>query len=113
MKKDNLPKVVKKSIFSKIKIWFKKLIGKDVEKVENSIENVKIMNNNKINFINNIKIEENKGIINVQKMLKEKKIEISDLNDIELQQMIELYRNQIKHKKIELKQYRKKLQNNI
>jgi low affinity Fe/Cu permease len=66
---------------------------------------------NKEIFIQDIKIESKDNILMLQRKIKEKQIEISDLTDQELDEMIELYKNQIEDKKARLKQYRVKIKN--
>lgn len=110
MSKENLPRIVRENIFTKIVKWFKKIINKKVKNNVDFPQNNIINNTTKEDFISNIKVEEN--IKMKQKKLKDNRINISELSDKELKQMIELYKSQIKHKKTELKKYRKMIFNN-
>lgn len=109
----NLPQVMQEGFFTKIKNWLKKIFGKHgsieypiPETMYNEIDEIK-----KENFVRNIKIESMDKILMLQKKLKEKQIEISDLTDQELDEMIELYKSQITDKKIKLKQYQYAIKN--
>ena len=109
-----LPQIVKESIFKKIKKWFLKIFEKSNDST-NAIESLKKVE--KSNFKSEIQIENN-SILLLQNKLENKKIEISDLTDQELDEMINLYKQQIEEKKNIIKQYRrllvanKKLQEN-
>lgn len=98
--------VKRENVFEKIKMWFKKLIKKEVDTQYNSnIENKKEIKNE--NFIKSIKIDDKSKLIILQNKLKNNEIQISDLTDEELKDMIELYEQQIQQKKEILKRYRK------
>lgn len=111
---ENLPQVRQEGFFTKIKSWFYKFFRKQ-KSIEYSIqENLKAPHNEvdefeQENFIQNIKVENKDNIIILQKKIKEKQIEISDLTDQELDEMIELYKGQIEEKELKLKQYRTKI----
>lgn len=113
---ENLPQVIQEGFFTKIKNWFYKLFKKQ-KSIENPIQkNLDELHNeideiSKANFVQNIKVENKDNILMLQRKIKEKQIEISDLTDQELDEMIELYKNQIKDKKARLKQYRVKIKN--
>ena len=100
----NLPEIKKESVFGKIKNWFKKLFGaKEIieepvqeatKDINNSVEEIK-----KSNFKQSLQVESKDKILAFQRKLKEKQIEISELTDEELDEMIDLYKGQIKIKK--------------
>lgn len=103
---NNLPKVRREGILTKIKNWFKNLFRENnIEEnlISESIEEIK-----NSNFKDSIKVESKEKIIFLQRKIKEKQIEISDLTDEELDEMIKLYENQIKEKKNILRQYKNK-----
>ena len=108
----NLPQVIRENFFTKIKNWFFKVFRKPKS---TNYPTPKILDNtdenNKENFIQSIKIESKDKILMLQKKLKENQTKISDLTDQELEEMIELYKNQIEDKKIKLKQYKIKIRN--
>ena len=109
---DNLPQVIQENFFLKIKKWFFKIFKKQ-KSINNPTQKLldNTDENDKENFIESIKIESKDKSLMLQKKLKEKQIKISDLTDEELDEMIELYKNQIEDKKIKLKQYRVKIRN--
>ena len=113
MNKENLPQVVKEGLFTRIGRWLKNIIGKNKKENIVYVENDVVENTQKQDFVSNIKIQEdnqeNKKVKILQKELKDKKINASDLSDKEIKQIIELYKNQIKHKQLELKRYRKNI----
>lgn len=107
---NNLPEIRKNGIFFKIKIWFKSLFNKqkNAEKIiEEDVEELHKEINN-YNFKKSLQEESNDKIIILQRKLKEKQIEISDLTDEELDKMISLYKKQIEEKKNKLKVYKAK-----
>lgn len=55
-----------------------------------------------------VDITSKEKILSIQRKLKQKQIEISELTDKELSEMIELYKIQIENKKSKLKVYRDK-----
>ena len=108
---NNLPAIKKDGIFIKIKNWFLKLFKKYENKEEYFLEEKSYQFENKTDFIENIKIENNDRIFMLQRKIKEKQMEISDLTNQELDELIELYKDQIEEKKVKLKQYRMKIVN--
>lgn len=104
----NLPQLRKEGLLQKIKYWFLNIFGKK-EKLENQIQDMIEEVEKEItekNFIENIKVENKDKILMLQRKIKEKQIEISDLTDEELDEMLELYKSQIEEKKVKLKKYR-------
>ena len=111
---ENLPLVVKETFFVKIKNWFKRLfniekntiqpISEAINEIDLEVEKIK-----KETFKESLQVETKDRILALQRNLKEKQIEISDLTDKELDEMIELYKGQIEEKKNKLKNYRMKL----
>lgn len=106
---ENLPQVIQEGFFTKIKNWFYRFFRKQ-KSVDYSVQE-KMDEINKEIFIQDIKIESKDSILMLQRKIKEKQLEISDLTDQELDEMIELYKNQIEDKKARLKQYRVKIKN--
>lgn len=110
----NLPQLKQEGLFKKIKNWFLKVFRKE-EKVENQMEDTLGMLEDEApekTFIENIKVENKDKILMLQRKIKEKQMEISDLTDQELDEMIELYKSQIEEKKVKLKKYRMTLFDN-
>lgn len=106
---NNLPQIRKEGIFLKVKNWFKKLFGKEklvMKEIDDSVEEIK-----NVDFKDSIKVESKDRILFLQRQLKEKQIEMSDLTDKELDELIELYETQIKEKNETLKRYKEKLKN--
>lgn len=114
----NLPEIKREGIFERIGRWFRKLFKKEeviieepvqtaMDEIDKQVEEIK-----KVSFRESIQVESKDKILALQRKLKEKQIEISDLTDEELDEMIELYKKQIGEKKNKLKQYRKKITNN-
>ena len=111
---NNLPQIKKEGIFVKIKNWFKTLFrGKEIveqsmretiEEISTTVEEIK-----NDTFKDSIKVESKDRILFLQRQLKEKQIEMSDLTDEELDEMIELYETQIEEKENTLKKYKDKL----
>ena len=88
-----------------LKKWFKNLLVKNNRQediIKESVEEIKDSN-----FREVIRIEGKERILFLQRKLKEKQLEIADLTDEELDEMIELYENQIKEKKDILRRYKK------
>lgn len=108
---NNLPAIKKDGIFVKIKNWFSKLFKTYENKEEYFLEEKSYQFENKTDFIENIKIENNDRIFMLQRKIKEKQMEISDLTNQELDELIEFYKDQIEEKKVKLKQYRMKIVN--
>lgn len=112
----NLPQVIQEGFFTKIKNWFNKFFKKQksieypIQKNFNELHN-EIDEINNADFVQNIKVENKDNILLLQRKIKEKQIEISDLTDQELDEMIALYKGQIEEKKQKLKQYRTKIRN--
>ena len=114
---ENLPLVVKETFFVKIKNWFKRLfniekntiqpISEAINEIDLEVEKIK-----KETFKESLQVETKDRILALQRNLKEKELEISDLTDKELDEMIELYKGQIEEKKNKLKQYRNKMMRN-
>lgn len=107
----NLPDIRRESIFTKIKNWFKKIFSKEeviieevIEEINQTVDEIK-----NISFKDSIKVKSKDRILFLQRKIKEKQIEISDLTDEELDEMIELYKKQIEEKKNALKNYKEKL----
>jgi len=113
---EKLPQVIQESFFTKIKNWFNKFFRKQ-KSIENSIqENLNEINNeiyedSKADFVQNIKVKNKDNILLLQRKIKEKQMEISELTDQELDEIIALYKGQIEEKKQKLKQYRRKIIN--
>lgn len=111
---NNLPDIKREGIFTRIKNWFKSLFGigeiaeepvqEAIKEIDKEVEKIK-----KDTFRENLQVESKDKILSLQRKLKEKQIEISDLTDEELDEMIELYKGQIEEKKNKLKSYREKL----
>lgn len=106
---NNLPEIRRKGIFFKIKNWFKSLFNiqqnaQEIQEDENEI--YKEINN--YDFKKNLQEKSNDSIIILQRNLKEKQIEISELTDEELDKMILLYKKQIEEKKNKLRIYKEK-----
>lgn len=107
-----LVQVKQEGVLQKIKKWFLRIFRK-----EKTIENQDTLNNTEGDtiqraFIENIKVENNDKILILQRKIKEKQMEISDLTDEELDNLIELYKAQIEEKKEKLKKARKRLLDN-
>lgn len=108
----NLPEIKKDSIFIKFKKWFKRLFGIEetvqdaINDINSNVEEIK-----KTEFKQQLQAESKDSILALQRRLKEKQIEISELTDEELDEMIELYKNQINTKKEKLKKYKNKINN--
>ncbi len=115
---DNLPEIKREGFFQKFKKWFKRLFNKEEIVIEEPINEAinelnKSMDEMKKNkFIEEIKVESKDKILALQRKLKEKQIEIADLTDEELDEMIELYKEQIQYKKDKLKKYKNKVNKN-
>ncbi len=112
---NNLPTIKKENIFIKIKKWFISIFKKAeivettyhetvIEDINQNIEEMK-----KSTFKDELKVESKDRILALQRKLKEKQMEISELTDEELDELIELYKVQIEEKKQKLKQYRNKI----
>lgn len=114
--KENLPQIIQEGFFIKIKNWFYNFFRRQ-KNIEYPIkDNLDHIHNemgeiSKSNFVQNIKVENKDNILMLQRKIKEKQMEISDLTSQELDEMIELYKEQIKEKKVKLKQYRVKIRN--
>ena len=106
---NNLPAIKREGIFIKIKNWFLRLFKKYERTDEYFLEESSRQLKNKTDFVDNIKVENNGRIFILQRKIKEKQMEISDLTNQELDQLIELYKEQIEEKKMKLKQYRLKI----
>lgn len=107
MNNDNLPQI---NIFLKIKQGLFKKDKNSKNEAINTIENEELLDSN--NFMKNIKLNNNETILKLQRKLKSKQIEISNLTDEELDKMIKLYQKQIIEKKDKLKYYRMKIYQN-
>ena len=102
MSKD-LPMIKKEGIFTKIKKWVKRLVGKEeiiIEPVQeitkDDIEKIK-----EDSFREGLKVKSKDVILFLQKQLESKQIQISDLTEEQMDEMIELYETQIiENKKI-------------
>lgn len=111
MDKRNLPKIKNDGIFSKIRLFILKFINKkSYNDVDNNTrqydQNDDIQD---LDFKSIMKSQSQYDILFIQNKLKLGKIAISDLSDIELDEMINLYKEQIKQKEDKLKNYRKKI----
>lgn len=115
---NNLPQIKQDGILERIKNWFKRLFkGEEIEvkeplqdtieEIDKQVEEIK-----KDTFRKNIQLESKDKILALQRKLKEKKIEISDLTNEELDEMIELYKKQIEEKNNKLRQYKAKILKN-
>lgn len=100
--------------------WYKRIFDKILKIFKrkkdtfNSLEDNKEMSNsetivNQMNFLESVKVKNNNSILALQKELKQKQIEISDLTNIELEEMIKLYKKQIETKREKLKEFRSKM----
>ena len=110
---NNLPEIKREGIFLKIKNWFKSLFS--IQQISEKIiqEDVKELYEEpeKIDthiFKGILQVESKDKIIALQRKLKEKQIEISELTDEELDEMIALYKVQIEEKKNKLRNYKAK-----
>lgn len=108
---NNLPQLRKEGLLEKIKNYFLKIFRKK-ERFENQNPDTVENEVSKNEFIENIKVENKDMILMLQRKIKEKQIEISDLTDEQLDEMLELYKSQIEEKKIKLKKYRTALFDN-
>lgn len=97
----NLPMIRNENIFTKIKRWFRKLLGKDeviIETVQEITENA--TNEEKEDrFRESLKVKSKDVILFLQKQLESNQIRISDLTDEQMDEMIELLTMQIKEQK--------------
>jgi len=111
---NNLPEIKREGIFTRIKNWFKGLfgIGEIVEEpVQEAIKEIdkEVGEIKKDTFKESLQVESKDKILALQRKLKEKQMEIADLTDEELDEMLELYKNQIKEKENKLRNYRNKI----
>lgn len=102
------------SIIGKIKLFFKNLFKSNIQ--ESTVnENIIEEKNNTIeenNFVNSIKIQENKQNLRLKKMSKDLesgKIIEEDLCEQELQELREFYLQQIEEKKQTIEDYKNKI----
>ena len=110
----HLLQINRESIFEKNIDFFRKIFLKEKSfKSQNLKEDIVDTQTKETGkFITNLKVDGNCKTLALQKNLKDKKIEISDLTDKELDEMIDLYKKQIEEKDKMLKLYRKKLLGN-
>ena len=106
-----MPKIKNDGIFSKIRLFILKFINKkSYNDVDNNTrqydQNDDIQD---LDFKSIMKSQSQYDILFIQNKLKLGEIAISDLSDIELDEMINLYKEQIKQKEDKLKNYRKKI----
>lgn len=95
-------------ILKKIKSFFIKLFKREQkEKILNLNECGENKTEKLLNLKVNSEIEKKYKILNLQQKLKNNKIAISDLTNEELDEIILLYKKQIKNKKDKLMQYRR------
>lgn len=119
MNKDTCEKALAKvdnSILSKIKLFFKNLFKSNIKEriisediIQEQEKNDTIEEND---FINNIKIQENKQNIRLKKMSKDLesgKIIEEDLCEQELQELREFYLQQIEEKKKSIENYKNRI----
>lgn len=109
--KSNLPALKEENIIVKIKNFFMKMFKKNKDigskEIINKNETANSIFSNQIgDFRNRIKVNVSK--INVlRNRLKNNEITVSDLSDIELDEMIEMYKKVIEEKKQKLIRYKK------
>lgn len=107
--------LVKVNIFSRIKLFFRKLFKNSTLEEGIITENVIEEKNSLVkenNFINNIKLSEKKLNLRLQKMSKDLesgKIIEEDLCEQELQELREFYQQQIEEKKDLIENYKKRI----
>ena len=119
MKKNTYEKSLVKvdnSIFGRIKLFFKNLFKSNIQEStinENIIvEQEKSNTTEESNFVNNIKIQENKQNLRLKKMSKDLesgKIIEEDLCEQELQELREFYLQQIEEKKQSIENYKTRI----
>lgn len=107
---------VDNSIFGRIKLFFKNLFKSNIQEGtinENIIvEQEKSNTIEENNFVNNIKIQENKQNLRLKKMSKDLesgKIIEEDLCELELQELREFYLQQIEEKKQSIENYKNRI----
>lgn len=107
---------VDNSIFGRIKLFFKNLFKSNIQEStinENIIvEQEKSNTIEENNFVNNIKIQENKQNLRLKKMSKDLesgKIIEEDLCELELQELREFYLQQIEEKKQSIENYKNRI----
>jgi len=108
----NLPIIKKEGIFSKIKKLINRILGKEeiiIEPVQEltkeDIEKIK-----KDSFREGLKVKSKDVILFLQRQLEEKKIQLTDLTNEQLEELIELYERQIREKKEKIEQNNKKIE---
>lgn len=107
---------VDNSIFGRIKLFFKNLFKSNIQESminENIIvEQEKSNTIEENNFVNNIKVQENKQNLRLKKMSKDLesgKIIEEDLCEQELQELREFYLQQIEEKKQSIENYKNRI----
>jgi len=106
---------VNNSIFAKIKLFFRNLFIKNKQEEKNVVQNFteeKDNQNYKDNFVNNMRISEEKANLRLQKMSKDLesgKIIEEDLCEQELQELRNFYLDRIKEKKQSIDNYKNKI----
>lgn len=101
---------VNNSIFGKIKMFFKNLFKNNMQ--ENMINEDIIVEQEKNNFVNNVKIKENNQNLRLKKMSKDLesgKIIEEDLCEQELQELKEFYLQQIEEKRQCIEDYKTRI----
>ena len=112
MNKD-LPMIKKEGIFTKIKNWLKRLIGKE-ETIIESVQEITTSELKKIkedSFREGLKVKSKDVILFLQKQLESRHILISDLTDEQMDEIIELYKTQIVEKEKIIKEKKEKINN--
>lgn len=105
----NLPQIRKENIFTRIKQWFKDILGMGVVIQEPTY---KVINEEKKNFREEIKVKSKDLILALQRKINNYEMEISELSDTQLDEMIELYESQIEEKENKIRFYKERLMNN-
>lgn len=108
----NLPMIKKEGIFSKIRNLIKRLLGKEnviIQPIQEFLEEdiQKIKENS---FKEGLKVKSKEIILFLQRQLEEKKIQLTDLTNEQLEELIELYDNQIKETKEKIDQNKRKIE---
>ena len=87
--------VSKENIFTKIRKFFLKMFGQNIENKEKTCENINVQEK-KSNFMDNIKIEDNEEqrILKLQQDYKAGKILEENMMDEDHRKLIELYKQQ-------------------
>jgi len=103
---NNLPMIKKEGIFTKIKNWIKRLLGKEeitIEPAQELSRPQNIQETKKCSFKKDLKVKSKDVLLFLQRQLENKEIPISDLTDEELDKMIELCKIQIEEMENKIK----------